>query len=122
MRRAGADFVFAPYNSTGHRMAQAIIKPHVQQFLDSTNSNMGLDVGIEQVKVSHASAFAGRTIEEMQIRREMGVIVLAIRRADGEMCFNPPADMAISSGDHLIAMGEPQGLRRLEQLLTGASA
>ncbi|HEY4359324.1 MAG TPA: potassium channel protein [Bryobacteraceae bacterium] len=121
MRRAGADFVFAPYNSTGHRMAQAIIKPHVQQFLDSTNSNMGLDVGIEQVKVSSASTFAGKTLEEMQIRREMGVIVLAIRTADGQMCFNPPADMAISSGDHLIAMGEPQGLRRLEQLLTGAS-
>ena len=33
LRRAGADFVFSPYNSTGHRMAQALLKPHVQQFL-----------------------------------------------------------------------------------------
>src|SRR6202030_2440042 len=33
MRRAGADFVFAPYNSTGHRMAQALVKPHVQEVL-----------------------------------------------------------------------------------------
>jgi voltage-gated potassium channel len=122
MRRAGADFVFAPYNSTGHRMAQAIIKPHVQQFLDSTTRNMGLDVGIEQVQVSSASAFADKTLAEMQIRREMGVIILAIRKADGQMFFNPAADAKISSGDHLIAMGEPQGLHRLEQLLTGAAA
>src|SRR5580698_5528036 len=43
MRRAGADFVFAPYNSTGHRMAQAIVRPHVQQFLDFTTRNLGLD-------------------------------------------------------------------------------
>jgi voltage-gated potassium channel len=122
LRRAGADFVFAPYNNTGHRLAQAIIKPHVQQFLDFTTQNMGLDVGIEQVQVIERSVFAGKTLAEMQVRKDTGVIVLAIRRADGRMIFNPPADARISSGDHLIAMGEPQGLRRLEALLTGVPA
>jgi voltage-gated potassium channel len=122
LRRAGADFVIAPYNSTGHRMAQAIIKPHVQQFLDFTTQNMGLDVGIEQVRVIEGSVFAGKTLAEMQVRRETGVIVLAIRKADGQMLFNPPAEARITSGDHLIAMGEPQGLRRLEALLTGVPA
>jgi voltage-gated potassium channel len=122
MRRAGADFVFAPYNSTGHRMAQAIVKPHVQQFIDFTTRNMGLEVGIEQISVEPMSPFADKTLAEMQIRRDTGVIVLAIRRAGGEMLFNPPADARINGGDHLIAMGEPQSLRRLEQVLTGVAA
>ena len=123
MRRAGADFVFAPYNSTGHRMAQAIIKPHVQQFLDfTTRNNMGLEVGIEQVRVEERCVFAEKTLAELQIRRDTGVVVLAIRRADGQMYFNPPGEAKISGGDHLIAMGEPGGLRRLEQLLAGAAA
>jgi voltage-gated potassium channel len=56
------------------------------------------------------------------MRRELGVIVLAIRKASGEMLFNPPADAKICGGDHLIVMGKPDGLRRLEQLLTGVSA
>ncbi len=34
--------MFAPYNSTGHRMAQALLKPHVQQFIDFTTQNMGV--------------------------------------------------------------------------------
>src|ERR1051326_3366031 len=34
MRRAGADAVFAPYAITGHRLAQALLRPHVVQFLD----------------------------------------------------------------------------------------
>jgi len=128
MRRAGADFVFAPYNSTGHRMAQAIVRPHVQQFIDFTTRGIfgapagGLEVGIEQVRVEESSSFAGKTLGEMQVRRDTGVIVLAIRRADGQMLFNPPADAKISGGDHLIAMGEPQSLRRLEQQLTGVAA
>jgi voltage-gated potassium channel len=122
LKRAGADFVFAPYNSTGHRMAQALLKPHVQQFLDFTTQNMGLDAGIEQVRVSERSAFANQSLEEMHVRKELGVIVLAIRKASGEMFFNPPADARIATGDHLIVMGRPDGLRRLEQLLTGVAA
>src|SRR5215469_14690823 len=121
MRRAGADFVFAPYNSTGHRMAQAIVKPHVQQFIDFTTRNIGLEVGIEQILVEPASPFADKTLAEMQLRRETGVIVLAIRRAAGDMVFNPPAEARIAGGDHLIAMGEPQNLRKLEQILTGVA-
>jgi voltage-gated potassium channel len=122
LRRAGANFVFAPYNSTGHRMAQALLKPHVHQFLDFTTQNMGLDAGIEQVQVAGGSAFAEHSLAEMQMRRELGVIVLAIRKASGEMLFNPPAEARISGGDQLIVMGRPDGLRKLEQLLTGVLA
>src|SRR5580658_1575244 len=122
MRRAGADFVIAPYYSTGHRMAQAIVRPHVQQFLDFTTSNIGLNVGIEQVQVGHRCEFAGKSLAEMAIRRDSGVIVLAIRRASGEMLFNPPPEATVTSGDHLIAMGEAQGLRKLENVLMGVPA
>ena len=122
MRRAGADFVFSPYNSTGHRMAQALLKPHVQQFLDFTTQSMGLDAGIEQLAVQGSSACAGHSLADMQLRRDLGVIVLAIRKLSGEMQFNPPAEAQINGGDHLIVMGRADGLRKLEQLLTGAAA
>jgi len=127
MRRAGADFVFAPYNTTGHRMAQAMLKPHVTQFIEfTTGQNLGLgdgmEVGIEQVLVDVHSPCTGRSLAEMPIRREAGVIVLAIRRASGEMTFNPPAEARLSGGDHLIAMGAPDGLRKLETLLERGNA
>jgi len=118
MRRAGADFVFAPYNSTGHRMAQALLKPHVLQFLDFTTQK-GLEVGIEQVRIAESSAFAGRQLGDIDVRRESGVAILAVRKANGEMLANPPSDLHIEAGDHLIAMGEGRNLRKLEQLLMG---
>lgn len=126
MRRAGADFVFAPYNSTGHRMAQALLKPHVHQFINFAtqggNLNVGIEnVGIEQVAVSARSGFVDQTLEHMQVRRDLGVIVLAIRRAGGQMVFNPPADTHIAAGDHLIVMGESDHLQKLEQQLAGAA-
>jgi voltage-gated potassium channel len=123
MRRAGADYVFAPYTSTGHRMAQALLKPHVMQFLDFTTSmNVGLNVGLEQVRVEPGCKFLGQTLRDLEIRRETGVIVLAVRRPTGEMFFNPPPESRLQAGDHLIAMGQPQGLRKLEALLQGSGA
>ena len=124
MRRAGADFVFAPYNSTGHRMAQALLKPHVHQFINfATGGSLGIgaDVGIEQVQVSAGSTFVDHTLAEMQVQRELGVIVLAVRKAAGEMIFNPPPESRIAAGDHLIVMGEAKHLQKLEQALAGAA-
>jgi voltage-gated potassium channel len=119
LRLAGADYVFAPYDMTGNRMAQVMLKPHVFQFIDFTTKGMGLDVGIEQIRVPGASGLASKSLEQLKIRREIGVIVLAIRKSDGRMLFNPPADAEIEGGDFLIAMGESGNLRRLEQMLTG---
>jgi voltage-gated potassium channel len=120
MKRAGADQVFAPYTSTGARMAQALLRPHVSQFLDFTTRNTGLNVGIEQVEVLPGSEVDGKTLEEIRLRRELGIIVLAIKRKEGQMEFNPAADARLDGGDFLIVMGEADNLPKLEMLL-GAS-
>jgi voltage-gated potassium channel len=87
----------------------------VVQFLDF--ATIGLDVGIEQVRVADNSRYVGNTLREMALTKEVGVIVLAIRKAEGRMIFNPDAESEIRGGDVLIAMGGAEGLRRLEYLL-----
>lgn len=118
LRRAGADTVFAPYSMAGNRLAQALVRPHVARFVDFATKNVDLDVAIEQVRVEPETEFASKTLRELQIRRELGVIVLAIRKSDGRMIFNPPAELEIVAGDFLIVMGEQQDLQKLEIRLT----
>ena len=122
LRRAGADAVLAPYSNAGHQLALSLLRPHVVQFLDMTIRRMGLDVNIEQVRVAESSEVVSRSLKQMQLRRDLGVIVLAIRKADGQMLFNPPAEATIAGGDYLIVMGEQQDLRKLEALLTEVRA
>lgn len=117
MRRAGADAVFAPYAITGHRLAQSLLRPHVVQFLDFTTKAMGMDVSLEQVRVSEKSKAVSHTIQELRLGREIGVIVMAIRKSSGAMLFNPPADTPVAGGDYLIVMGHQQNLRALEDLV-----
>jgi voltage-gated potassium channel len=119
MRRAGADSVFAPYAITGHRLAQALLRPHVVQFLDFATGDIGINVAIEQLRVAEGCEAVSKTIREAQLGRDIGVIVLAIRKGDGQMQFNPPADTAMHAGDYLIAMGKHASLHALEGMLAG---
>lgn len=122
LRRVGADVVFTPYSITGHRLALALLRPGVFEFLRVTSRNIGLDVSIEELRVSQASELAGKTLRQLQLRRDLGVIVLAIGKAGGQMLFNPPADAELAAGDTLIAMGEKDNLSRLSALLEEAQA
>ncbi|MBI4909222.1 MAG: potassium channel protein [Acidobacteria bacterium] len=117
LRRAGADTVFAPYYLTGHRLAQSVLKPHVQEFMDIFTRNIGLSASMEQVRVESSCEMAGKSLKDLQLRRDLGVIVLAIRHGDSRMQFNPPADAVVHAGDYLIVMGEAHALRKLESLL-----
>ena len=118
LRLAGADTVFAPFSMAGHRLAQALVRPHVSTFLDFATTAMGLDVAIEQVEVARSSEVIAKSLKELHLSRDYGVIVMAIKKAGGEMLFNPPAESTIAAGDYLIAMGAIENLQKLEKLVT----
>jgi voltage-gated potassium channel len=118
LRRGGADTVLTPYAMAGRQLADALLRPHVVEFLDFARSDMGPKVTTEQVSIASTTAFAGKTLAQLPGLPSSGVIVLAIRKHEGQTIFNPPPDSVIGSGDYLIVMGERPGLERLEQLLT----
>jgi voltage-gated potassium channel len=119
LRRAGAATVLTPYTYIGHRLAQSLLRPHVLSFLDvaSAFGKTDLDLEIEQLRVASGSLLSSRTLAEAHLGRTYGVIVLAVRRQNGVMQFNPQADVRLEAGDVLIAMGERQKLKQLENEL-----
>lgn len=120
LRRAGADMVMSPYSIAGHRLAQALVRPHVVQLVDFAGQAFGLDVTLEQLRVAIEPTPGLRRLGNLA-PREKGLIVLAIRKPDGRMIFNPPVDMEVSGGDVLIIMGEQPNLRQLENTLATAA-
>jgi voltage-gated potassium channel len=113
--RAGADHVVAPTIIGGHRMAVALTKPAVGEFFDSiTGSKLGL--AFEQVLIESDSALVGRVLRETPIRAELDIVIISIRRSNGETVFNPAAQTVIEAGDILIAIGQVEALTRLNEM------
>ncbi len=119
LMRAGASAVISPYNYAGESMARMMTRPHVQSFLDSALSSFsqgGLNLQMEEVRVEPGSHLVGASLAESAIGAKLGVIVMAIRKPQGGVQFNPGSDHVISVGDYLIAMGDIEKLRQLETL------
>lgn len=116
LRRAGASRVVTPYTIGGHRVAQAVLRPNVMDFIELATRSGHLELQIEEVALRAGSRLVGRSIKASPIRSELGIIVVAIKKPDGRMDFNPSPDAALEPGDVLISLGHRQQLDRLEQM------
>lgn len=115
LTKAGANTVVSPYVFAGHFIAQGLLRPNVVDFLSlTTGRDGGHEMVIEEVSIADRSPLAGTTVGESGIHRDYGVIVLAIKHADGDTVYNPRARDQIRGGDFLIAMGEPASMSNLE--------
>jgi voltage-gated potassium channel len=114
--RAGASRVVSPYTIGGNRMAQAVLRPAVVDFIELATRTEYMDLQIEETQIAPGSRLAGKSLQECKVRQELGVIIVAIKKAQGHMVFNPPGDAIMEPGDLLITLGNRQQLDQLERL------
>ncbi len=114
--RAGADRVISPYHIGGMRMASIILKPAVVDFIEFATRSGNIELQMEEIPVEKGSRISDITIAKTRIGRDLGIIIVAIKRSGGEMRFNPTYKTVINEGDILIALGEVHRLLELEKL------
>lgn len=113
--RAGATRVISPYQIGGMRLVMGILKPAVMSFLEVAMDHRQLNIDLEQVRVAPISVYVGKRLVDTGIRKEMDLIIIAIKKKDGQMVFNPGPYTIIEGDDILIAMGERNSLATLEK-------
>jgi len=120
--RAGASRVVSPHVLGGGRVAQAVLRPAVLDFIEVATRSEHLDLQIEEVPVAAGSGLDGRTIEVTGVRGDIGLILVAVKKQNGHMLFNPPDSAALAAGDTLIVLGKRQQLDRADRLARAARA
>ena len=116
--RAGADRVISPYHIGGLRMAHTVLRPAVVDFIELATTSGNIDLQLEEIPISDVSRFSGLSLDQCGFGRELGVIIVAIKKPNGEMRFNPTFRTLIEPGDTLIALGETSKLKVLEEMIT----
>ena len=122
LQLAGADRVVQPYTAAGRVMANLVLKPQVTAFVDVVTTAAGGDLRFEEIEVTEASGQAGRSIGDVDIRRETGALVVALRKRDGTFDTTPTPEAMLETGDVLIAAGTHEELRLLEDLFAPREA
>ena len=115
---AGANKVISPYDLGARRMAHAILRPTVIRFLEMAFADDHTDINVEEIRVTEGSRLIGTKLMDSGIRQNLNLIILAMKRADGAMRFNPGADTIIKAGDVAVVVGEKRSLVQLERMLS----
>ncbi|MBC5767366.1 potassium channel protein [Ramlibacter sp. GTP1] len=116
-RKAGADEIVSPDFTGGMRIASAMVRPHVVNFMDQM---LRADEGLRVEEVVVPPGAGARRIGELAPRSADYLVMAA--HDDGSWVFNPQDDHVMRPGAALVVMTHPSGRARLEQLLNKAGA
>ena len=78
-----------------------------------------LELQIEEIGVHAGSTLVGQSVKESPVKSELGIIIVAIKKPDGKMQYNPTPETVLDAGDMLITLGHRQQLDRLEAMAGG---
>ncbi len=115
--RAGADKVVSPYRIGARRMARMILHPTTTDFLELLRNEKITKFQLEEIPVGGSSSLIGISLENLGIRQKLNLNIVAIKKAEGDILFNPSSKDIIEAGDTLIAIGADNNLSKLEGLL-----
>lgn len=117
--QAGADRVVSPFATGAQHIAQNILRPTVTDFLALALSAEGLELSMEEILVPDNAELVGKELMHTGIRSEYNLIVVAIKRRDGTMIFNPSPHEMFEGGDILVAIGPQENLLNFEREIKG---
>jgi voltage-gated potassium channel len=116
LRRAGAQSTVSPNIIGGKEMAQHLLMPAVVDFIHLATGRQSLDLQMHEIHVRPDSRLAGVALGESPVRREHGVIVVAVYKKGGVPVFNPASDCVLAVDDTLICLGHPERLAAMREL------
>lgn len=114
---AGANKVVLPYLIGAHRMAMALVRPTVVDFMEIAMHRRSLELQLEEIKVRQVDRMSSSTLRDSGIRSDLQLIVVGIKKESGKMIYNPSPETQIEAGDILITLGERNNLDKLERLV-----
>lgn len=115
--RAGADRVISPYHIGGLRIAHTVLKPAVVDFIELATKSGNIDLQLQEISIPDVSRFSGLSLDQCGFGKDLGIIIVAIKKPNGEMRFNPTFRTLVEPGDTLIALGETSKLQVLEEMI-----
>ncbi|WP_346291923.1 potassium channel family protein [Sphaerothrix gracilis] len=122
LRLAGANHVVLPVAIGAIRMAHLITHPTAVDFLSQTDKGASLnellgelDIQLNELPIVANSSLIGGTIGDIEVRGRGTFIIVALRRATGEVLIHPSRETYLSQDDSVILMGHQGDMPKFAQ-------
>jgi voltage-gated potassium channel len=115
LRQAGANHVVMPAAIGAHRIVGLLTNPGAVRLAELVTDRTSMEIEMEELLIAPTCTLSGHSLRDADVKRRTGVIVVAIKRADGRLEFPPTGDEIFAPGDHIVLMGRHQSLLQFRQ-------
>jgi len=115
LEQAGAHQAVSAYHMGGRRLANAILRPAVVDFLEIAHPRYGEEVDLEEVRIAPGCVLAGQSVRQLE-QRAPRFRVVGLKRGEARIELVPDESTQVFSGDLLVAIGDRESLARIAQL------
>ncbi|MGD9350458.1 MAG: TrkA C-terminal domain-containing protein, partial [Desulfobacterales bacterium] len=70
-----------------------------------------------EAKIGPKSNLIGKNLIDSQLRKDFGVIIVAIKKISGDMIFNPMPSETLEAGDVIVVIGKREDLLRMSTVM-----
>ena len=112
--QAGANKVVNPYTAGGHRMAELLISPELEDTVSLSLKHGILDLAIDEVNLTNLNSFHGVKIKDSTIREEFNLIIVGLVNGDGSYEINPDPELLLSADHTVMIMGKKGQLEQFK--------
>ena len=105
--RAGANKVINPYKAGGHRMAEMLSKPQVEDSISVVSpKHADLNLTLDEISLKKCKQYDNVTINDSKIRENYDVNIVGIIKDNGESIINPEPDTLLNTNDIILLIGD----------------
>ena len=111
--KAGANKVVLPFVMSGRVIAESVINPNVEDFLDIASLNLKDEDQLQlfEIPIENHDCLIKKTLRTCGFKRE-GLIIVGIKNNE-DFTFAPEADYSFKETDTLIAIGSRKSFKEI---------
>jgi len=117
LRRAGADKVVNPYVAGGHKMAELLLSPNIEDTVSITTPKRDLDLVIDEIRLSEIDRYDGIMIKDSRLREEYNLVIVGLIESNGNITLNPDPHTVLKHDQTILVIGSKENMQLFKEVI-----
>ncbi len=119
LKRAGANKVVNPYIAGGHKMAELLLSPNIEDTVSITTPKRDLDLVIDEIKLSEIDRYDGIMIKDSRLREEFNLVIVGLIESNGNISLNPDPHTVLKNDQTILVIGSKENMQQFKEVIPG---
>ena len=115
LKRAGANKVINPYVAGGHKMAELLLEPTIEDAVSLSTPQFDIDLVVEEIHINDVPKLIGTTIVDSNIRKKYNLIIIGIKDKKGKIQLNPNMNVKMEADQIIMLIGDKDNMKKFQR-------